>query len=355
MSAVHGTAGSIDFALCRTGSCRPYVLRMSTFLAVRQVRRPQGTPSAEDFTVVTESLPALADGQVLVENVYLSVDPYMRQLMNTGEAGTEGRAIGRVVESRAPELPIGTTVFHRAGWSTHAVATAEEVRRVHQAEGVPLSAYLGVLGGTGLTAFVGLTRIAALQPGEDLFVSAAAGGVGSAAGQIARLMGAGRIIGSAGSAAKVAHLKEIGFDAAFDHRAGPVGEQLAQAAPDGIDVYLDNVGGDHLAAAIDALRPHGRIAWSGAVAQYSSAPPAAPRNLADVMFKSLRLEGFLVREHLDARERFERFLVPHVQNGAVRATETVVNGFENVVEAFLGVLRGDNIGKMLVRVTSTED
>ncbi|WP_439657437.1 zinc-binding dehydrogenase [Lentzea sp. HUAS TT2] len=273
---------------------------MSTFLAVRQVRRPSGAPTSDDFTVVSAPLPSLADGQVLVENVYLSVDPYMRQLMDTGEAGLEGRAIGRVVESRSAEFPTGTTVFHRAGWATHAVVGAAEIRRVHQADGVPLSAYLGVLGGTGLTAFVGLTRIARLQPGEDLFISAAAGGVGGAAGQIARLMGAGRIIGSTGSAAKVAHLKEIGFDAAFDHRAGPVGEQLAQATPDGIDVYLDNVGGDHL----------------------------------------------------DAREPFERFLVPYLQNGSVRVDETVVDGFGNLVDAFLGVLRGDNIGKMLVRVQS---
>ncbi|MFD4637044.1 NADP-dependent oxidoreductase [Lentzea sp. NPDC058436] len=328
---------------------------MSTFLAVRQITRPQGAPTADDFTVVTEQLSSLADGQLLVENVYLSVDPYMRQLMDTGEAGLEGRAIGRVVESRSPDFPAGTTVFHRAGWATHAVVDTADVRRVHQADGVPLSAYLGVLGGTGLTAFVGLTRIARLQPGEDLFVSAAAGGVGTAAGQIARLMGAGRIIGSAGSAAKVARLKEIGFDEAFDYRSGPVGELLAQAAPDGIDVYLDNVGGDHLAAAIDALRPHGRVAWSGAIAQYSSAPPAAPHNLADVMFKSLRVEGYLVREHLDAREPFERFLVPHLQNGSVDVVETVVDGFENLVGAFLGVLRGDNVGKMLVRVGSTED
>ena len=350
MKPVHGTAGSINFTVCSAGSFLLTFLAMSTFLAVRQVRQPQGTPSADDFTVVAEPLPVLGDGQVLVENVYLSVDPYMRQLMDTGEAGLEGRAVGRVVESRSAEFPVGTTVFHRSGWSTHAVVGAADLRRVDQADQVPLSAYLGVLGGTGLTAFVGLTRIARLQPGEDLFVSAAAGGVGSAAGQIARLLGAGRIIGSAGSAAKVAHLLELGFDAAFNYREGPIDSQLASAAPDGIDVYLDNVGGDHLAAAISSLRPHGRVAWSGAIAQYSSAPLAAPRNLAEVMFKTLRVEGFLVREHLDAREPFERFLVPHVQNGSVIVDETVVDGFGNVVEAFLGVLRGDNTGKMLVRL-----
>ncbi|HEX8866215.1 MAG TPA: NADP-dependent oxidoreductase [Lentzea sp.] len=323
---------------------------MSTFLAVRQVRRPEGTPSADDFTVVTEPLPDLADGQVLVENIYLSVDPYMRQLMNTGEAGLEGRAIGRVVSSSSETFPVGETVLHRTGWSTHAVVAEADLLRVDPADGVPLSAYLGVLGGTGLTAFVGLTRIARLQPGEDLFVSAAAGGVGSAAGQIARLMGAGRIIGSAGSAAKVEHLLSLGFDAAFNYRDAPVAEQLATAAPDGIDVYLDNVGGDHLSAAISSLRPHGRVAWSGAIAQYSSAPPAAPHNLAEVMFKSLRLEGFLVREHMDARDGFLRFLVPHIQKGSVKVAETVVDGFGNVVDAFLGVLRGDNTGKMLVRL-----
>jgi NADPH-dependent curcumin reductase CurA len=327
------------------------------FTAVRQIRSPQGEPARDDFTFVTAPMPAPVDGQVLVENLYLSVDPYMRELMEWGGwergAGLEGRSLGRVVESREPALPEGTVVFHRHGWSTHALLTAADVRRVTPSDGVPLSAYLGILGGTGLTAYVGLTRIARLQPGDDLFVSAAAGAVGGATGRIARLLGAGRVVGSTGSMAKAEHLtSELGFDAAFDYHAGPISEQLAKAAPDGIDVYFDNVGGEHLAAAIDALRDHGRIAWCGAVGQYNDLgnPPAAPLNLFDVVGKSLRLQGFLVRNHLDTREEFEQFLVPHIESGQVGVDETLTDGFDSIVDAFLGMLRGENVGKALVRL-----
>ena len=328
------------------------------YTAVRPLRHPEGAPAPGDFTFVTGAVPTLAPGQILVRNLLLSVDPYHREFMEWGGwergLGLEGRAVGRVVESRDPALPQGALVFHRHGWSTHAVLGAQDGRRLLvPADGVPLSAYLGVLGGTGLTAYVGLTRIARLQPGEDLFVSSAAGGVGSAAGQIARVLGAGRIIGSTGSPAKAAHLTgRLGFDAGLDYRAGRLAEQLADAAPTGIDVYFDNVGGDHLEAAIGALRQGGRIAWCGAVAQYNSlhSPPPAPRNLYAVVGKSLRLEGFLVREHMDARREFEDFLVPHVRSGRVIADETVTEGFERVVEAFLAMLSGAGTGKALVRV-----
>jgi NADPH-dependent curcumin reductase CurA len=325
---------------------------------VRAARRSEGIPGPEDFTFVNAPFPNLQPGQVLVRNQYLSVDPYMREYMHWGGwergLGLEGRSIGQVVESHDPALPVGTTLFHRHGWSTHAVLGADDPRRVLvPAEGVPLSAYLGILGGTGLTAYVGLTRVARLTPGEDLFVSAAAGAVGGAVGQIARLLGARRIVGSAGSVAKARHLTgRLGFDAAFDYHAGPIAQQLAEAAPDGIDVYFDNVGGDHLEAAIGALRDFGRIAWCGAVAQYNSLtePPAAPRNLYDVVGKRIRLEGFLVRDHLDAREELEDFLTPHIRSGRVVVDETVVDGFESIVGAFLGMLRGENVGKMLVRI-----
>nr|WP_042197969.1 NADP-dependent oxidoreductase [Kibdelosporangium sp. MJ126-NF4]CEL23035.1 Putative oxidoreductase YncB [Kibdelosporangium sp. MJ126-NF4]CTQ90174.1 Putative oxidoreductase YncB [Kibdelosporangium sp. MJ126-NF4] len=331
----------------------------STLTAVRQVRRPRGEPRRDDFTFVTRPLPRPADGQVLVENLYLSVDPYMRELMDLdpGEwelgAGLEGRTIGRVVESREPGLPVGAVVFHRHGWSTHALLAAADARQIMQPEGVPLRAFLGILGGTGLTAYVGLTRIARLRPGDDVFVSAAAGAVGSAAGQIARLLGAGRIVGSTGSAAKAARLKRFGYDTGFDHHSGPVAQLLANAAPDGIDVYFDNVGGEHLAAAIGSLRHRGRVAWCGAVAQYNSlgSPPTAPRNLFDVVEKSLRIEGFLVRDYRNVREEFEQFMVPYVRSGQVGVAETVTDGFENVVDAFIGMLRGENVGKALVRVS----
>jgi NADPH-dependent curcumin reductase CurA len=330
-----------------------------TVTAVRQVRRPQGAPTPDDFAFVTEPMPSPELGELLVENLYLSVDPYMRELMDFGGwergLGLEGRSLGRVLESRSDAFPVGSVVFHRFGWCTHAVVPASEARLITQPDGVPLSAFLGVLGGTGLTAYVGLTRIARLTAGEDIFISSAAGAVGSVAGQLARKLGARRIVGSAGSLPKVAYLTDrLGFDAAFSYRSGSVTELLAKAAPDGIDVYFDNVGGDHLAAAIESLREFGRIAWCGAIGQYNSldVPPAAPYNLFDVQGKSIRMEGFGVRHHLDAREEFERFVTPLLQDGSVVNDETVVDGFANIVDAFLRMLRGENTGKMLVRVTA---
>ncbi|MER7724326.1 NADP-dependent oxidoreductase [Streptomyces sp. NPDC096323] len=319
--------------------------------------RPSGFPAPGLFSVVDAPLPAPGPGEALVENLYLSVDPYHREEMDGGwELNTplEGRAVGRVVASRDPALAEGDLVFHRHGWRTHALVTAGTpgTRRLPSYEGVPLAAHLSILGGTGLTAYVALTRTLELRAGQDLFVSAAAGGVGTAVGRIARLLGAGRIVGSTGSPAKAARLTgELGFDAAFDYHDGPFGELLAEAAPDGLDAVVDNVGGDQLEGAIGALREHGRIAWVGAIAQYHSAgrPPAAPRNLYDVVGKSLRLEGVLVRNHGDAQGELEDLLVPHLRNGRITPDVTVVDGFERTVDGFLAMLRGENTGKMLIR------
>ncbi|MFG2989739.1 NADP-dependent oxidoreductase [Streptomyces sp. NPDC048257] len=334
----------------------------NTAHAVHQIARPTGFPTAADFTYAAFPVPEPGPGTALVENLLLSVDPYHRGLMDGGEGGfelntpLEGRSVGRVLASRDPGLREGDLVFHRAGWRTHALVTlgVDGARRLRRHEGVPLEAHLSHLGGTGLTAYAALTRTAALRAGEDLFVSAAAGGVGTATGHIARLLGARRIIGSAGSAAKVRHLTgALGFDAAFDYHDGPVGEQLAQAAPDGIDVYVDNVGGEHLEGAIDSLREYGRVAWVGAISLYNAdRSPAAPRNLFEVVHKSLRLEGVLVRNHTNLQEELEDFLVPHLRSGRIGTDTTVVQGFDRTVEAFLGMLHGDNVGKMLVRIGS---
>ncbi|GAA2656493.1 NADP-dependent oxidoreductase [Streptomyces spororaveus] len=334
----------------------------NTAFAVHQSARPTGFPTTGDFTCAAFPVPRPGPGTALVENLLLSVDPYHRGMMDGGEGGfelntpLEGRSVGRVIASRDPGLREGDLVFHRAGWRTHALVTlgVDGTRKLRGHAGVPLEAYLSILGGTGLTAYAALTRTAALRGGEDLFVSAAAGGVGTATGHIARLLGARRIIGSAGSAAKVRHLTGVlGFDAAFDYHDGPVGEQLAQAAPDGIDVYVDNVGGDHLEGAIDSLREYGRVAWVGAMSMYNGdRSPAAPRNLFEVVHKSLRLEGVLVRNHTNLQDELEDFLVPHLRSGRIGTDTTVVQGFDRTVEAFLGMLRGDNLGKMLVRIDS---
>ncbi|MFF9051455.1 NADP-dependent oxidoreductase [Streptomyces erythrochromogenes] len=332
----------------------------NTARAVHQIARPDGAPAASDFAYVASPVPEPRPGTALVENLLLSVDPYHRGLMDGGEGGfelntpLEGRSVGRVVASRDPGLREGDLVFHREGWRTHALVTlgVDGTRKLRGHAGVPLEAYLSILGGTGLTAYAALTRTAQLREGEDLFVSAAAGGVGTATGHIARLLGARRIIGSAGSAAKVRHLTDVlGFDAAFDYHDGPVGEQLAKAAPDGIDVYVDNVGGEHLEGAIGALREFGRIAWVGAVSTYNGdRSPAAPRNLFEVVHKSLRLEGVLVRHHTNLQDELEDFLVPHLRTGRIGTDTTVVQGFEHTVDAFRGMLRGENVGKMLVRI-----
>lgn len=330
-----------------------------TALTVQQTARPHGFPTPDHFAFVESALPEPAPGTALVENLLWSVDPYHRELMDDVPGGfalhtpLEGRAIGRIVASREPGLPEGELVFHRQGWRTHSVVRPDEVRRLPHFDGVPLSAHLSILGGTGLTAYVGLTRIARLREGDDLFVSAAAGGVGTATARLARLLGAGRIVGSAGTAAKVSYLtKGVGYDAAFDYHDGPVADLLNAAAPDGFDVFVDNVGGEHLGAGISALREYGRVVRIGTVSQYND--PAAPPvrfNHADIVEKSLRLEGFLVRDYRDVQDELYEFVVPHLQSGRVGLDETVSEGFGSIVSAFLGMLRGANLGKTIVRAS----
>ncbi|RII15576.1 putative NADP-dependent oxidoreductase YfmJ [Streptomyces sp. YIM 130001] len=321
---------------------------------VHQTARPQGFPTADHFRFVESALPEPAPGTALVENLYWSVDPYHREMMDGDfelDAPLEGRTIGRVVASREESLEEGSLVLHRHGWRTHCVVRPDEARRLTHHPGVPLSAHLSILGGTGLTAYVGLRRIARLQEGEDLFVSSAAGGVGTATGRLARLLGAGRVVGSAGSAAKAGYLIEhVGYDAVFDYHAGPAADLLAAAAPDGIDVYVDNVGGDQLAASIGALREFGRVVRIGTIGQYNApdAPPVRFKH-ADVVDKSLRIEGFLVRNYRDLQGELEDFVVPHLRSGAIQLDETVTEGFDGIVESFLGMLRGENVGKMIVR------
>jgi NADPH-dependent curcumin reductase CurA len=243
-------------------------------------------------------------------------------------------------------------VLHGLGWREFSEVEAGHATKV-SAEAASLTAYLGVLGMTGLTAYAGLLEVARLRPGDIVFVSGAAGAVGGQAGQIARLKGAARVIGSAGSDEKVRLLtEEYGFHAAFNYRAGPVAELLAQAAPDGIDVYFDNVGGDHLEAAIGAFRVHGRAVICGMIAQYNATePPAAPRNLAQIVGKRLRLEGMLVGDHAGVRPRFTEEVGGWIRSGDLRYRETIVEGIEQGVDAFLGMLRGENTGKMIVALT----
>ncbi|MET8084357.1 NADP-dependent oxidoreductase [Micromonospora sp. NPDC005237] len=332
---------------------------MTSNREIHLASRPEGWPTEDTFRLVETDVPRPGPGQIVVRNQFMSVDPYMRGRMNDVksyvppfalDAPLDGAAIGEVVASESADIAVGATVLHGLGWREYALLDATAARPVDPSV-APASAYLSVLGMTGLTAYAGLLEVAAMKPGETVFVSAAAGSVGSLVGQIAKLKGAGRVIGSAGSAAKVERLRALGFDAAFDYHDGPVRDSLRAAAPDGVDVYFDNVGGDHLEAAISAMNLHGRAAICGMIAQYNDTePPAAPRNLSLVIGKRLTLRGFLVRDHNHLRDAFVRDVAGWLREGKLSYDETVVDGIENAPAAFLGLLRGENLGKMLVRV-----
>jgi NADPH-dependent curcumin reductase CurA len=263
-----------------------------------------------------------------------------------------GGAVGEVVASRAEGFSEGDVVVHQLGWREYATVPAKHARVVDTSR-VPASAYLGVLGMTGLTAYAGLLDVAALREGDVVFVSGAAGAVGSVVGQIAKLRGH-TVIGSAGSAEKVAYLRdELGFDAAFDYHDGPVHKQLREAAPDGIDVYFDNVGGEHLEAALSSMNLHGRIALCGSISSYNAtSPPPGPRNLSMLAIgRRLTIRGFLVMDHQDRFGDFAAEVGGWLAAGRLKFRETIVEGgIEAAPQAFIDLLRGANVGKMVVRL-----
>jgi NADPH-dependent curcumin reductase CurA len=328
---------------------------------VHLVARPQGWPNPEDFAIVDAEVASPEDGEIVVRNLFMSVDPYMRGRMNDAKSyvppfrlneAMTGGAVGEVVSSRDPGFSEGDVVLHDLGWRELAKAHGKRFRRLDPIEGLPLSAYLGALGMPGMTAYVGLLDIAEMKEGDTVFVSGAAGAVGSLVGQIARQRGAARVIGSAGSPEKVAYLTDrLGFDAAFDYKSGAVRDLLAEAAPDGIDVYFDNVGGDHLEAAINSFNRGGRAALCGAISAYNATePPPGPRNLGTVVGKRLTLKGFLVSDHNDRFADFAADMGAWIRDGKITFEETVFEGVDNAVDAFLAMLSGKNLGKMIVRL-----
>ena len=328
---------------------------------VNLASRPHGAPVPANFEVVEAEVPAPQDGEVVVANRFMSVDPYMRGRMNDVRSYVppfqigqplEGGAVGEVIESNSPDIAVGDHVVHGLGWREIAVVPASQTQLAAVVEGVPLSASLGVLGMPGMTAYAGLLDVASFQAGDSVFVSGAAGAVGSVVGQIAKLKGASLVVGSAGSDEKVALLLgELGFDAAFNYKTGPVDKQLLAAAPDGIDVYFDNVGGDHLEAALHALKVHGRVALCGAISVYNDTEPApGPSNLTLAIGKRLNLRGFIVSDHAAMRDQFIAEVGGWLADGSLRFEETVVEGIERAGEAFIGLLAGDNVGKMVVKL-----
>lgn len=325
---------------------------------IRLASRPRGLPVPDNFTLAESVLPPLADNQVLVQNRYLSVDPYMRGRMNDVKSyapGFElgqtltGRAVGEVVESRSSAFKVGDGVLSMYGFREAFVAPATDLYRLNP-EFQPASLYLGILGATGMTAWAGLNLVD-VKARDTIFISGAAGAVGSAAGQLAKLRGC-RVIGSAGSAAKVERAtRQFGFDVAFDYKSGPVLELLQHAAPDGIDVYFDNVGGETLEAALTVLRPHGRIIGCGSISGYNAeGPRPGPNNLMNIVTKRLTWKGFIVSDFLDQRSQFEREIGRDLLADKLTNPETQVTGLEQAIPAFIGLFQGKNTGKMIVKL-----
>jgi NADPH-dependent curcumin reductase CurA len=341
---------------------------MGTSREVRLARRPEpGADATEDcFEIGEVELAEPAEGEVVVENRYFSVDPYMRGRMNDVKSYTppfaigeplQGHAVGVVTASRDPELPEGSLVSSMFGWREGYVAAGSSLQRLPDPPpGVDPSAYLGVLGMPGFTAWIGVTVIAPVSEGDVVFVSAASGAVGSVAGQLARARGASRVIGSAGSPAKVEALREVfGYDAAFSHRDGKPSAHLAELAPNGIDVYFDNVGGAQLKAAIGALKPFGHAALCGSIASgYTGAPGDVVDNLGLIVGKRLTLRGFLVSDHGDQQAEFLAEVSGLLANGQLVSRETVHDDIESAPAAFLGLFGGgDQIGKVVVSCGGT--
>jgi NADPH-dependent curcumin reductase CurA len=326
---------------------------------VRLKSRPDGLPTEDNFEIAQVQVPDPAAGEVLVKNLWMTVDPYMRGRMvdrasyvppfKLGEA-LQGGAIGEVLTSNAPGLKAGDLVQSNQGWREAFTAPASQVQKL-DTHGLPPQAFLGIAGMPGLTAYVGLLKIAALKPGDVVFVSAAAGAVGSVACQIAKLLGH-TVIGSAGGPDKIAYLKEIGVDHAIDYKAEKdLTAALLRAAPGGIDVYFENVGGEHMEAALTAAKVGARFAICGMIAQYNDAtPPPGPRNMALIIGKSLRLEGYIVSNHFDMMPAWLTDLSNWIASDQIKWKETVEVGVENAPAAFIKLFEGGNIGKMLVKL-----
>jgi NADPH-dependent curcumin reductase CurA len=332
---------------------------MVTSREIRLKSRPAGMPTADNFQLATVSVPDPAPGEVQVKNLWMTVDPYMRGRMvdrasyvppfKLGEA-LQGGAIGQVEASNDPGLKPGDLVSTMFGWREAFNAPAASLQKL-DTFGLPPQAFLGVAGMPGLTAWVGLLKIAALKPGDVVFVSAAAGAVGSVVCQIAKIKGH-TVIGSAGGADKGAFLKQVGVDHVIDYNTtGNLTEALLQAAPKGIDVYFDNVGGEHLEAALTAANRFARFALCGMISQYNIAgQPAGPRNLMFAVGKSLRLEGFIVSNHFNLMLEFQKDMSGWLRDGKIKWKETVEQGIENAPTAFLKLFKGENLGKMLVKL-----
>ena len=337
---------------------------MTTHREIVYVRAPEGMPDAGCFRVVEAPIPRPADGQVLVRTHFLSIDPYMRRQMGGGHGQYAnplkpgdvmiGRGAGVVIESRHPDFRIGDPVQSEFGWREHVVLDGRGLRKL-PADLKPLSLGLGIVGQSGATAMVGLVEIAGIKAGETVVVSAAAGAVGSAVGQIARIKGC-RAIGIAGGAEKCRHVvADLGFDACVDYKAGPIEPALAEAAPQGVDIYFDNVGGDILDAVMTRLNMNARVPVCGQISQYNASQRHGLRNVGVILDKSVKIQGFRIGSHLARRDQALDELMDWFRAGRLRYRETVAEGLEAAPTALINMLSGGNIGKQVVRLAAAAE
>jgi NADPH-dependent curcumin reductase CurA len=327
---------------------------------IRLRNRPVGLPSARDFELVAAPIPIPLAGEVLVRNLYMSVDPYMRGRMTEQPSYVtpfqlgqplDGGCVGQIVESNRNTFQVGDHVLGRKGWREYYVSDGTDLTKIDPTLAPP-QAYLGILGMPGLTAYVGLLDIGRPQAGDTVFVSAAAGAVGSVVCQIAKLKGC-HVVGSAGSAAKVHWLQEVaGVDGAFNYKTvDSLTAELGRHCPRGIDVYFENVGGAHLEAALEHMNIHGRIVLCGMISQYNDTTGfSGPRNLRLAVRKRLTLTGFIVSDHADRQPQFYADMAAWIADGKLKWQETIIDGIENAPKAFLGLFAGENTGKMLVKL-----
>jgi NADPH-dependent curcumin reductase CurA len=322
---------------------------------------PHGMPDAGCFRLLEAPIPRPADGQVLARTHFLSIDPYMRRQMAGGHGQYVnplkpgdvmiGRGVGVVIESRHPDFRVGDPVQSEFGWREHAVLSGQGLRKL-PADLQPLSLGLGIVGQSGATAMIGLVDIAGIKPGETVVVSAAAGAVGSAVGQIARIKGC-RSIGIAGGVQKCRHVvDDLGFADCIDYKAGPVGPALARSAPEGVDIYFDNVGGDILDAVLPHLNMNARVPVCGQISRYNAEEHHGLRNAGVVLDKCVKLQGFRIGNHLARRDQALDQLMDWFRAGRLQFRETVAEGFEAAPAALVNMLSGGNIGKQVVRLAA---
>jgi len=327
---------------------------------IRLKNRPAGLPTESDFELAEVAVPQAGEGQVLVQNIYMSVDPYMRARMDDRRSymppfqldqPLDGTCVGRVVESNSDQFQVDDIVLGRLGWREYFVSDSKGIIKIDP-NVAPIQAYLGTMGMPGLTAYYGLLEIGKPKEGETVFVSAASGAVGSIVCQIAKLKGC-YVVGSAGSDEKVAWLlEEAGVDAAFNYKkTDDIIAEVGEKCPNGIDVYYENVGGAHLEAALEHMNKFGRVVMCGMIAIYNATKPTpGPSNLASIIRKQLTLQGFIVSDHFDILMQFYADMAKWIAEGKIKWKETIVDGIENAPRAFIGLFNGENLGKMIVKV-----